>query len=93
MNRYELLEAAKETVADRGEEYGSIWDNHERIAIIWTALIGIQIEPEHVAMMMAGVKLARLSATPGHQDSWVDLAGYAATGSECLDVRKKIAND
>ena len=93
MNRFELLEAAKETVADRGEDYGSIWDNHERIAIIWTALIGIQIEPEHVAMMMAGVKLARLAATPDHQDSWVDLAGYAATGSECLDVRKKIADD
>ena len=93
MNRYELLDAAKETVADRGEDYGSIWDNHERIAIIWTALIGIQIEPEHVAMMMAGVKLARLAATPDHQDSWVDLAGDAATGSECLDVRQNNAND
>ena len=93
MNRYELLDAAKATVADRGEDYGSIWENHERIAVIWTALIGIQIEPEHVAMMMAGVKLARLAATPGHQDSWVDLAGYAATGSECLDVRQKNAND
>jgi hypothetical protein len=44
-------------------------------------------------MMMAGVKLARLSATPDHQDSWVDLAGYAATGSECLHVRKQNAND
>tara|TARA_R100000951_G_C2549716_1_gene152064 strand:+ start:210 stop:515 length:306 start_codon:yes stop_codon:yes gene_type:complete len=93
MNRFELLEATKETVADRGEDYGSIWENHERIAIIWTALIGIQIEPEHVAMMMAGVKLARLAATPDHQDSWVDLAGYAATGSECLYVRKNNAND
>lgn len=93
MNRYELLEAAKATVADRGEDYGSIWENHERIAVIWTALIGIQIEPEHVAMMMAGVKLARLAATPDHQDSWVDLAGYAATGSECLNVRKQNAHD
>lgn len=88
MNRVELLRAAEATVADRGEQYGSVWDNHERIAIIWTALIGIQIEPEHVAMMMAGVKLARLAATPDHQDSWVDLAGYAATGSECLHVRQ-----
>lgn len=93
MNRFELLEAAKATVADRGEDYGSIWDNHERIAMIWSALIGIQIEPEHVAMMMAGVKLARLATTPDHQDSWVDLAGYAATGSECLHVRKQIAHD
>lgn len=91
MNRFELLEAAKETVADRGEEYGSIWENHERIAVIWTTLLGVQIEPEQVAMMMIGVKLARLAATPEHQDSWVDIAGYAATGSECLSVRQ--AND
>jgi hypothetical protein len=93
VNRFELLEAARETVADRGEAYGSIWDNHERIAVIWTALVGVEFQPEHVAMMMAGVKLARLATTPDHQDSWVDLAGYAATGSECLDVRKKIAHD
>jgi hypothetical protein len=51
MNRNELLDAAKETVADRGEQYGSIWDNHERIAVIWTALVGIEFQPEHVAMM------------------------------------------
>ena len=93
MNRYELLDAAKETVADRGEDYGSIWENHERIAVIWTALVGIQFEPEHVAMMMIGVKMARLAAAPDHQDSWIDIAGYAATGSECLHVRQNNADD
>lgn len=97
MNRYELLDAAKATVADRGEDYGSIWENHERIAVIWTALmkkrLGIQFEPEHVAMMMIGVKMARLAAAPDHQDSWIDIAGYAATGSECLHVRQNNAND
>ncbi len=91
MNRFELLDAAVETVSDRGDDYGGVWENHERIAVIWTALIGIQIEPEQVAMMMAGLKLARLASSPDHQDSWVDLAGYAATGSECLHVRQ--AND
>ena len=36
-------------------------------------------------MAMAAVKLARLVETPDHQDSWIDLAGYAAIGSECID--------
>lgn len=91
MDKFELLDAAVEAISDRGADYGGVWENHERIAVIWTALIGIQIEPEQVAMMMAGVKLARLASSPDHQDSWVDLAGYAATGSECLHVRQ--AND
>lgn len=93
MDRFELLDAAKVAVSDRGEAYGGIWQNHERIAVMWTALLGINIEPEQVAMMMAAVKLARLATSPGHQDSWVDLAGYAATGSECLHERKKTADD
>ena len=34
--------------------------------------------------MMIGVKLARLIETPDHQDSYVDMAGYAATGSQVM---------
>ncbi len=43
MNRNELLDAAKETVADRGEQYGSVWDNHERIAINEANKLGIPV--------------------------------------------------
>jgi len=39
-------------------------------------------------MAMAAIKLARLVETPDHQDSWIDLAGYAAIGSECIDGQK-----
>jgi hypothetical protein len=31
--------------------------------------------------MMALMKIARLATNPAHEDSWVDLAGYAACGA------------
>ena len=85
MNRFELLTAARDVMTDRGAVYGSVRDNHDRIAAMWTILLGVSISAPQVAMMMAALKLARLAATPDHQDSWVDLAGYAATGSECSE--------
>ena len=92
MNRFDLLDAAKVAVRDRGEEYGSPWENHERIAVMWTAIMGVQFEPEQVALCLAALKIARLSHNRDHQDSWKDLAGYAAVGSECLHEREN-AND
>ncbi len=41
-----------------------------------------------VAAMMADMKLARLEETPDHDDSWIDLAGYAACGAEVSGVAK-----
>jgi hypothetical protein len=31
---------------------------------------------------MVAVKQARLIISPNHEDSWVDIAGYAALGGE-----------
>lgn len=89
MNRFELLTAAADIVADRGKAYGTIWENHERIAIIWTAILGVEITPEQVVACMIGTKLARIAQTQDHMDSWIDIAGYAACGSELVDERQK----
>jgi hypothetical protein len=32
--------------------------------------------------MMVMLKIARIKAKPDHEDSWVDIAGYAAIGAE-----------
>lgn len=85
MNRYELLNLASEAVRDRGADYGTIYETHERIAVLWTALLGHEVSPEEVVMCMIAVKMARLAQTPNHLDSWVDIAGYAACGAEVLD--------
>ena len=34
--------------------------------------------------MMMIVKISRLMETPAHEDSWVDIAGYAAITAEAI---------
>ena len=82
-DRDDLLGAAKELVnGDREHDYGDPLENHQRIAKMWSAITGHEYTPEMVALMMIGLKLARLSRRTNHFDSWVDVAGYAALGWE-----------
>jgi hypothetical protein len=87
MKRADVLSAAGKAVADRGINYGQPEDNFARIARRWNAHLQnvgrSQLTATDVAIMMADVKLARLENDPTHADSWIDLAGYAACGSEC----------
>lgn len=88
MNRKETLESALDAVNRRPKSYGPPEQNFERIAALWNVYlhdkydIPASIDPVDVAAMMALMKIARLIETPGHDDSWVDLAGYAACGAE-----------
>lgn len=78
------LRTAADTVVARGADYGDARENFERIAALWEVYcrdLGRPFAPADVAAMMALVKLSRLAESPGHADSWVDLAGYAALGS------------
>ena len=84
MNREQLLKEALKVVSHRGKDYGDIKTNHERIAALWSVILEKEVKATDVALCMVAVKMARLIETPDHQDSWVDIAGYSATGSECL---------
>jgi hypothetical protein len=82
MNRGEILqEAARLTAKDRQKTYGDPTVNHSRIADLWTTYLGQQITPQQVAICMALVKVARLMETES-EDSFVDLAAYAAIAGE-----------
>jgi len=88
MNREEVLELAGDlTSAIRDEVYGDPITNHERIAELWSAILGIDITKEEVVLCMIAVKMSRLCRSPEHADSWVDIAGYAAIGGEMTDER------
>lgn len=87
----DILDLAIVAVGDRGLNYGKPEDNFANIASLWTAYLQnrtredkvlIHFYPTDVALMMALMKVARLQHSPGHLDSWVDLAGYAACGGE-----------
>jgi len=89
MKREEVLDEAMRIVSgDRENTYGGPEDSFNRIAALWNAYLQERgghlapLSPVDVAIMMALLKIARLSAAPTHKDSWVDLAGYAACGGE-----------
>ncbi len=87
-NRKALLyEAAKYVTKDRNSAYGEPEDNFQAIADIWNAQGYMHstdrpINATDVALMMAGLKLARLKHNPEHKDSWVDGMGYLACGGD-----------
>lgn len=86
MERSEILAAAEKCVCGHRElDYGSPEDNFGKIAKLWSVYLGIAISSVDVAMMMALLKIARVKgAQLGRvsEDSFVDLAGYAACGGE-----------
>ena len=86
--RSDILTVASDLISgDRAETYGDPVDNFETVGVIWGAILDANpnpgpLRPSTVALMLAGLKLARLSTNLDHRDSWVDLAGYAALGGE-----------
>ena len=94
MKRAEILEAARICVCgERQQDYGTPENNFETIGLLW----GVYLRAAHpelakvmainhinatdVATMMGLLKVARI-ATGYKDDSFVDLAGYAACAGE-----------
>jgi hypothetical protein len=87
VTRSELLAAATDAVDRRPKSYGPPEQNFERIAALWDVYFSLKpgttsVGPVDVANLMILMKVARLIETPTHDDSWVDIAGYAACGAE-----------
>lgn len=83
MTRSEILAAADQAVSiDRAETYGDAEVCFALIATYWGAHLDATVTAADVAAMMTLLKLARIKSNPGHADSWVDVAGYAACGGE-----------
>jgi hypothetical protein len=85
MNREEILTTAINlTMGDRNDQNGDPFENHQRIARIWSVILHQEIEPYQVALCMAGLKLARLAYNP-LEDSFVDGAAYLAIAGEIVE--------
>ena len=83
MNRSDLLEDAFNATRSRGENYGTPLDNFNNIAALWSAYKEVPFTVKDVGMMMTLLKIARLQHTD-HDDSFVDIAGYAAVTAEAI---------
>lgn len=85
MRKEEMLDAAKATVATRGDSYGTPLENMRDIAELWSMYLPEPVDAWEVPILNMLQKIARLRKNKGdHQDSWIDIAGYAAVGSEVM---------
>lgn len=88
-----LAEALECVTKDRNADYDIPERNFKVIADLITTYINarcgmnypeIQIMPHDVAVMLMLVKVARVVTSPDKHDHWIDIAGYAACGAECV---------
>ena len=83
MKREQILDKAKTLISgERAKDYGDAYLNHKRIAELWSPILDKDITVKQVYACMIAVKLSRLIETPDHEDSWIDICGYAALGGE-----------
>lgn len=83
MNRSEILKIANElTSQDREQTHGTVADNFENIAQLWSAYLQSSLSKKDVALMMALLKIARTKTGTVNLDDFIDGAAYVAIGGE-----------
>ena len=86
-----LQEAAAAVYGPRQSSYGHPRDNFRRTADLWNGYLtatgrDADLGSLDVAHMMVLLKMARLVQSPDHRDSYVDMAGYAATAARVVGI-------
>ena len=85
MKRGKVLQTAFKLIfGPRSEKYGPPLTNHQRIAAGFSVIFNQEVTPSQVVKALIWLKIARL-VNANDDDSWVDIAGYAAIGSEIAD--------
>ena len=77
-----LLAKVQRIIQERQQHYGHPLANFTEIAKRWSLTLNTSITPAQVALCMIDLKISRLSHNPSHQDSLLDIVGYAACFSE-----------
>ena len=72
-----LLEAI-DIMQDRGQVYGHPKINQGRIAARLSCLFDFPVTDVQAALAMVEVKLARITESPSHTDSYIDAIAYLA---------------
>jgi hypothetical protein len=81
-----FLRHVANVIAERSTQYGDATDNMATIAKRWSATFGREITPAQVVLCLLDLKLARLAHDPTHEDSAVDVCGYAALLRELIQT-------
>ena len=79
-----LLDAALAVGGHRGQGDSITKNSFGSIASLWTTYTGHTFTAHDVAMMMCLLKIAKSRNGGGSDDSYVNLAGYAACAGELI---------
>lgn len=83
IEKEDVCDVAKRlTSYDRQLDYGSPIEDFTKQARMWSVILNTNVTPQQIAMCMIAVKLCRLTNSPRHRDSAIDVVGYA----RCLDL-------
>ncbi len=78
MSTDSILKHAADVLAERSQTYGAPDKAMAAIAARWSLTLGHPVTAAEVVLCMIDLKLTRLARDPRHQDSMLDIAGYAA---------------
>ena len=73
-----FLKHVANVIAERSSQYGDAGVSMATIAQRWSTTLGMEITAAQVVLCLLDLKLARLAHDPTHEDSAVDVCGYAA---------------
>lgn len=65
-----------ETVDKRVTLYGDPEQTFIDIALVWSGILGHEVKPVEVPLMLAGMKLVRTRVSPDYSDNSDDVDGY-----------------
>jgi hypothetical protein len=77
-------EEAQNLLDSRLAVYGERVENMTRVAKVFSGILGIEVRPDQVPLLMVGYKTVRASQTPDYEDNIKDVEGYALMFREII---------
>ena len=78
------LDNAQELLDSRLAVYGERVKNMTDVAKVFSGILGVEVRPDQVPLLMIGYKTVRASGTPDYEDNIKDIEGYALMFREII---------
>ncbi|MCA3572724.1 MAG: hypothetical protein IOC86_02335 [Aestuariivirga sp.] len=83
-----FLKHVANVIAERSTQYGDAGHNMAAVAARWSSTLGREVTAVQVVLCLLDLKLSRLAHDPAHEDSAIDVCGYAALLRELVETAK-----
>lgn len=78
------LNEAQDLLDSRLAVYGERVKNMTDVAKVFSGILGVEVRPDQVPLLMIGYKTVRASGTPDYEDNIKDIEGYALMFREII---------